>query len=80
VAEAYAFVIEWFAAAPKGGKLRFIDVQRAIGINGTSNFRTAIRQHPDLVASLTEHDIREDGRGYIKLDYGFQDEAGYDAG
>jgi hypothetical protein len=69
VADAFKVITEWFDHAAPDAKLRFVDVQRAIDISDTSNFREDIRKHPDLVAGLSEYGIREDGRGYIKLAY-----------
>ena len=39
--------------------LRFNVVQRAIGMEGTSNFRRDVRKHPDFRAALDNHDIAE---------------------
>jgi hypothetical protein len=74
VNEAAEFVIDWFEKNPNG-LLRFNVVQRAIGMEGTSNFRRDVRQNPEFRAALDNYDIAEaqmlgdSRRGFLKPNF-----------
>ena len=66
VDEAVKFITAWFETNP-AEKLRFRDVQIALGITDASTFRNDVRNHADLKETLGEKWIVESGRGYIRL-------------
>jgi len=59
VKEAAEFAIDWFEKKNPDGLLRFKELQTAIGMNDTKNFKNRIRQNPDFKEALANHDIAE---------------------
>src|ERR1700730_14334127 len=58
VKEAAEFVIDWFGKNPEG-LLRFNAVQKAIGMESASNFKSDVRRPPDFIEALDNHGITE---------------------
>lgn len=65
VAEAVDFVRSWFLNNPEG-VLALKDLQRVLGINDSSNFRSTIRHHQDFQASLESMGLEEWGPGQYR--------------
>lgn len=62
VAEAIGIVERHLEAHP-GEPLMLKDLREQLGIGDRSNFRRAVRQHPDFIAALEEHGLEETAVG-----------------